>query len=265
VDREVQIIMRGRDLRTRLLGDNESGRERAQVESDLPDQNGYVSIQVQQGRGNVDVIQQPTARNGYTAIVRIRDDASGADWYRITASWQPRGYGNSDWDDRHRSQQTDTRDRDGDRRTWGRDRNDNGSWQRDRDDRESSARDRDDAGASRGDSDDRDGGYDNGGWDARSSGMLHWTGRVDDVEELRIQGRRVDYVTLSGNGVRVVRSDMAGRPLPRGGASVRVQQHGGRGSVTVVQQPNAWNGYTAVIRVRDPQPGFGYYDFDVLW
>ena len=37
----------------------------------------------------------------------------------------------------------------------------------------------------------------------------------------------------------------------------------GRGTVYVAQQPNASNGYTAVIRVRDPQGGYGFYDFEV--
>ena len=39
----------------------------------------------------------------------------------------------------------------------------------------------------------------------------------------------------------------------------------GRGHVTVVQQPSAYNGYTTIVRVRDPQGGYGYYDFDLTW
>jgi len=39
----------------------------------------------------------------------------------------------------------------------------------------------------------------------------------------------------------------------------------GRGDVSITQQPNSSNGYTAIIRVRDPQTGFGHYDFDVNW
>ena len=36
-------------------------------------------------------------------------------------------------------------------------------------------------------------------------------------------------------------------------------------SVSVVQQPTSWNGYTAIIRVYDPRPSYGYYSFDVSW
>jgi hypothetical protein len=39
----------------------------------------------------------------------------------------------------------------------------------------------------------------------------------------------------------------------------------GRGSVSVVQQPSSYNGYTAVIRVYDPRPGYGDYGFDLNW
>jgi len=38
-----------------------------------------------------------------------------------------------------------------------------------------------------------------------------------------------------------------------------------RGTVTITQQPSAANNYTAIIRVRDSRPGFGYFDFDIIW
>jgi hypothetical protein len=39
----------------------------------------------------------------------------------------------------------------------------------------------------------------------------------------------------------------------------------GRGDVSVVQQPTARNGYTAIIRVNDPRPRYGRYVFDVSY
>jgi hypothetical protein len=96
-------------------------------------------------------------------------------------------------------------------------------------------------------------------------GMLRWTGAVDDQVEIRIQGRDVNTRTLSGNGARDVRASLSGRALPRRDVTVSVRERAGRGTVTVVQQPDRWNGYTAVIRIRDRQGGFGYYDLDVSW
>jgi hypothetical protein len=39
----------------------------------------------------------------------------------------------------------------------------------------------------------------------------------------------------------------------------------GRGTVTVIQQPTAANGYTAVVEIRDPQRGYGFYDLNLNW
>jgi hypothetical protein len=104
-----------------------------------------------------------------------------------------------------------------------------------------------------------------GGRDDRNDGSVRWSGSVDDEVEIRIQGRNVETRRLSGNVVRDVRANLNGRALPRRDLQVNVRQRQGRGSVTVVQQPGQYNGYTAVIRVRDPQGGYGHYDFDVNW
>jgi hypothetical protein len=95
--------------------------------------------------------------------------------------------------------------------------------------------------------------------------VLHWSGRVDDALEIRVQGDQIRYRNLSGKGTRDVDADFAGHGLPRENVELRVLEREGRGSVRVVQQPSARNNYTAVIRVYDPRPSFGYYNFDVTW
>ena len=95
--------------------------------------------------------------------------------------------------------------------------------------------------------------------------MLRWSGDVDDALEIRIQGDRVEYRTLSGRTVRNVRADLTRGGLPRRDVQVVVTDSYGRGSVSVVQQPSSHNGYTAVIRVTDRQSGYGDYRFDVSW
>jgi hypothetical protein len=235
VDREVQIVMRGGNVWTNDIGQTEPGRARSRALGVLPQANGQVSLQVMNGRGSVDVIQQPSSRNDYTTIVRIRDPQSGADNYRVAAYWQ--GYSNGDVYGRNR----------------GIDR----------------ARNRDDqGGVYRGGDDDRDdrgrwpGGYGQAGNNGRS--MMHWSGNVDGELEIRIQNGRVDYRTISGQQPVNVRADRGNFDLGRSNARVSVAQNQGRGSVSVVQQPSSWNGYTTVIRVRDPQGGYGYYDFDLF-
>jgi hypothetical protein len=218
VDREVRITMHGRDARTQMAERSPFQRSRLNVETALPQRDGRVTVRVQDGRGDVDVIQQPTARNDYTTIVRVVDRSSGADNYRLTAYWMPDEYGNGTWNDRDGYPNRPDRDRD-DR--------DNGNWGR------------------------GNGGY--GGWYGRGydRNLVRWTGDVDDALEIRIQGDRIDYRTLSGKAVRHVRADFVNGGLPRNDVQVFVTDQTGRGSVSVVQQPSSWNNYTAVIpRVR---------------
>lgn len=91
VDREVVLVMRGRDLTVRGERGILASRKARPRTGTLPRTEGFVRVHVLDGRGDVDVIQQPTSRNNYTTIVRIRDPRSGDDRYRLVASWEPNG------------------------------------------------------------------------------------------------------------------------------------------------------------------------------
>src|SRR5215207_9177145 len=101
VDREVRILMHGRDARTQTAARSPIVRSRLDVATALPQRDGRVTVRVQDGRADVDVVQQPNARNDYTTIVRIRDRSNGVDNYRLTAYWAPDNNDNGRWDDRN--------------------------------------------------------------------------------------------------------------------------------------------------------------------
>ncbi len=84
VDREVQIAMRGRETWTNT-GTSSERRGRSDVETALPRQDGVVRVRIEDGRGDVAVVQQPNARNNYTTVVRVVDRSGGADRYRLSA------------------------------------------------------------------------------------------------------------------------------------------------------------------------------------
>jgi hypothetical protein len=232
VDREVQIFMRGNQVWTQKVGMTEPDWSRGRaMGGGLPRQNGVVRVQVLQGRGDVAVIQQPNAQNGFTSIVRVTDPRSGSDPYQLVGYWE--GYSNGEyvgWPGRGRGRDRDNPDNNGGYGDRG-----NGRY----------------------------GDRDNGRYGNRT--MLHWSGNVDDQVEVRIQNGRVVSRTLSGKNLMNERVDAGNMDMPRGNANVTVVQNSGRGSVTVVQQPSSWNSYTTVIRIRDPQGGYGYYDFDLMW
>lgn len=233
VDREVQIVMRGDRVWTNNVGRTEPNNERSRTMTPLPRRDGEVVLQVADGRGRIEVIQQPSARNAYTTIVRIQDPRAGSDAYRLAAYW--RGYADGDIyrrsDDRSKGRRGDEmgrRDRDNRDDDWDND----GAWDRDRDRRES---------------------------------VLRWSGNVDDELEIRLQNGRVEYRTIRGAQPTSIRTSAGNAANRRNGTVLGIAENHGRGTVVVTQQPSMWNNNTTVIRVRDPQGGFGHYDFDLIW
>jgi hypothetical protein len=101
VDRELRISMRGREAWTQSTFRTVNGRREPVVSRALPREDGTVRVRLEAGRGNADVVQQPSRRNDYTAVIRIQDRSNGSDIYRVTAYWFDRD-GNADdgWDGR---------------------------------------------------------------------------------------------------------------------------------------------------------------------
>lgn len=248
VDREVIIEVRGRDVFTRGAGLDASTSPRLSMSQPLPRAIGLVHVRLDNGRGDVDVIENPSPRNNYTARLRVRDPRAGADRYRIVVSFETDGRGGYDGG-------------------YDNGRNGNGDWDRGRD----NGRDNGRGNGRDGRNDDDRGGWGNNGRDngdygrgASEAGALRWSGVVDAVTEVRIQGRQV-ALTSVGQQARNVRYDLIGAPLPRHDVRLELAGSSGRGSIRVVQQPSAANGYTAVIRIEDRNSGAGAYDFNVRW
>ena len=292
VDRQVLVVVRGRDVQVRGSGLDASYNPRLQLRDALPRTAGEVLVRRTDGRGTVQVIEQPSIANNFTSTIRITDPSGGADRYGFTAFWRPAaGYGNGGYGDRDRDRdgrygdrdrrdndRYDDRRRDDDRydnrgrygncdhpnRNNGRGRDDDRCDYRGRDndrwdDRSDRDRDRNDRDRNRNDRDRNDRNDRNG------NGLLRWTGQVDDVSEIIINGGRVQYRTRTGAPIRSARYDLRGAPLPNREVNVSVGVQQGRGTVHVVQQPNRSNNYTAIIRVSDQRSGYGAYDLNVAW
>jgi hypothetical protein len=227
VDQEIQLTMSGRNLTVAAIGPREPGQGRSNVRSSIPRQSGEVTVQLAAGRGSVDVIRQPTAQNGYTTVIRIRDPQGGAGDYRVNAFWQgsaagevaasyPNGNVNGNGNNRGRG--------------YGRANRDNAN---------------------------------NANNGVTNRVALQWSGDVDDNLIIRLAQGGVTYRTVSGKDPRGVQASFAG--IPQGATQLTVNLTEGRGSVTVIQQPTAQNGYTASLRVLDPQGGYGHYAFTLNW
>jgi len=101
VDKEIRIQLRGDRASVQPMGEGDYRANRGgRMMNGLPRQAGNLVIERLAGRGDIDVIEQPSARNGYTATLRIRDPKGGADNYRFVAYFQP--VGNIGYGDRGR-------------------------------------------------------------------------------------------------------------------------------------------------------------------
>jgi hypothetical protein len=59
----------------------------ARFNSPLPRRRVTVNVEKLRGRGDVTVVEQPSSRNNFTAVIRIRDNRGGADDYEIEVYW----------------------------------------------------------------------------------------------------------------------------------------------------------------------------------
>jgi hypothetical protein len=206
VDKEAQITIRDTTISTSIIGGLPVVTSYFAVKDRLPQRDGTVRVEIESGRGDVDVIQQPSAANQFAAVIRIRDHSVGVDTYTLKAFWNPnRG------EDRYSS-----------------------------------------AAAVRANA------------DATPANTMRWTGTVD--RDLTIEWRGYDVMSKNGSGeaAREVHSSVS-NALPSSNSRVELSIREGRGDVSVLQQPTSANGYTAILRIRDPQTGMGRYNFDLTW
>jgi hypothetical protein len=88
VDHEIRVTLKGGDVTIRDLGTGEPRNRQAQVVADVPREAGMLAVDKVAGRGVVDIVDQPTAANGWTATLRVLDSLPGYDTYRFNVRWQ---------------------------------------------------------------------------------------------------------------------------------------------------------------------------------
>ena len=88
VDGVDEIIIAGASASVRHINGNPPREVRASFSAPVPRSPADVKLVSVNGRGLVDIVQQPTAANGYTTIVRIDDSSKGGDKrYEFTLRW----------------------------------------------------------------------------------------------------------------------------------------------------------------------------------
>lgn len=200
------IIAGGSYLVTRADSNARAPRGKSTL-TQLPSRDGILSVSVAEGRGLVEVVQQPQSENGFTAVIRILDTLSGTGRYHINATWQAVAGGEVSPFEKESSHERERL--------------------------------------------------------LSSRVALMWSGDVDSEVLLVIRPEGVTYETVRGEPPRAIQSAIS--RMPTTDSYLEINQIVGRGEASVKQQPTAANGYTAIVRVRDPQPGFGHYAFMAMW
>lgn len=101
--------------------------------------------------------------------------------------------------------------------------------------------------------------------EGRILGRFFWNGEVDAEVHLTVRGTVISSQTISGRTLEDGTYSFTSA-LPReNGLVVRAKKNDGRGDVSVIQQPNAANEYTAIIRIWDEDGGARPYSIEIYW
>ena len=99
---------------------------------------------------------------------------------------------------------------------------------------------------------------------AQGQQLFEWNGRVDREVQIVMRGNQVWTRKIGATEPDFARG-RAMTDLPRQNGVVRVQVMQGRGDVSVIQQPNAQNSFTTIVRIQDPRSGQDTYRLVGFW
>lgn len=88
IDDYVELTIQGNRAYSRERRGAPTYNERYNFSNPLPRSDVRVFVKKRDGRGRVQLLQQPNRSNGYTAIVTVDDDKGGADDYEIEVRWE---------------------------------------------------------------------------------------------------------------------------------------------------------------------------------
>lgn len=87
VDDRVQIFVKGSDANSRLITGAPVAGGQFNFTSPLPQRPVALSLRKLKGRGSVEIVQQPSRNNGFTAVIEIYDSKGGSEDYEFEITW----------------------------------------------------------------------------------------------------------------------------------------------------------------------------------
>lgn len=225
VDRESIITFRGRRADTTNVRGQGAVTDDVQFTNPLPRMDTQVQLQDVRGRGQVEVLEQPSRENSYTAKVRVLDRENGMGDYSFTLAWGD-GYNASNNNSGGVFGNTGTY---GSNEPYGND------------------------------------SYNTGTRSRSDSGEMVWSGIVDGRVRVFVQGGRSWVENVSGGGVRNVQVRFTSPLPQIATNNLDLDRISGRDEVRIVQHPSASNGYRLVFEIDDNDSGADNYEVRLRW
>jgi hypothetical protein len=88
IDDEADVVLRGDQVRIAIVKGGPGRDNGSECNAPLP--NGPVrnfDFDKTEGRGEARLVEEPSARNGYAAVIRVRDNKGGDDEYKFRLRW----------------------------------------------------------------------------------------------------------------------------------------------------------------------------------
>lgn len=88
VDGEIIVRCRGNSCESQTVTGEAADRQKFRFTRSLPAREVRVSLDGTDGRGDTRLVEQPSASNNYSAVVRIRDQQGGSSDHAFVLSWE---------------------------------------------------------------------------------------------------------------------------------------------------------------------------------
>jgi hypothetical protein len=112
----------------------------------------------------------------------------------------------------------------------------------------------------------------NGGWGNNEDrnyekriGSVRWRGKVDKEVHLKIRNNTLETKTFDGIDYGAGTFNFVSSMPSNNRINLFVTKKKGRGSVTIIQQPDRLNDFTAIIKILDEDGGAKDYDVEIYW
>ena len=100
---------------------------------------------------------------------------------------------------------------------------------------------------------------------SKKIGSVIWKGKVDKEVHLKVRNNNLEYSVFDGTDYGSGTYNFVSSMPSNNKVNLYVRKKKGRGNVSIIQQPDRFNDFTAVIKVLDEGSGAKDYEVEIYW